>query len=78
MALPGEMTLHIVMSKDTSKVTENWLMHSILYTAQMPWLHHQSIKDNILWGTLITGRDIELLLSAVLSKLILTYLKMEM
>ncbi|PFH45713.1 hypothetical protein AMATHDRAFT_158119 [Amanita thiersii Skay4041] len=54
MAVLGEMTTisgRIIMSKDTSKVDENGLTHSISYGAQMPWLRHQSIKDNILFDS---------------------------
>ncbi|KAJ7679731.1 multidrug resistance-associated ABC transporter [Mycena rosella] len=55
MALLGEMTLlpgggRIIMSKNPSRVDEYGHMHGISYAAQSPWLRHQSIKENILFG----------------------------
>ncbi|KAH9924948.1 multidrug resistance-associated ABC transporter [Amylocystis lapponica] len=53
MALLGELTTlegRIIMAKNPSKVDKYGLTHSISYAAQSPWLRHQSIKDNILFG----------------------------
>lgn len=40
----------LIMSKNTSNIDEYGNMHAFSYAAQSPWLRHQSIKDNILFG----------------------------
>lgn len=52
MALLGEMTTlsgTIILSKRSS-LDEFGLTHTVAYAAQSPWLRHQTIKENILFG----------------------------
>ncbi|KAJ7107582.1 multidrug resistance-associated ABC transporter [Mycena epipterygia] len=55
MAVLGEMTSlpggRIIMSKNASKIDAWGNKHVIAYAAQTPFLRHQSIKDNILFGS---------------------------
>ncbi|KAJ7108212.1 multidrug resistance-associated ABC transporter [Mycena epipterygia] len=55
MAVLGEMTSlpggRIIMSKNASKIDAWGNIHTIAYAAQTSFLRHQSIKDNILFGS---------------------------
>lgn len=53
MALLGELTIisgRIILHKDPLQTDAQGFMQAISYAAQTPWLRHQSIKDNILFG----------------------------
>jgi ABC-type multidrug transport system fused ATPase/permease subunit len=46
---PGELLMLKDAHRKTSALAN--LFHTISYCAQTPWLQHQSIKDNILFGS---------------------------
>ena len=52
------------MSKTPSRVDEFGYMHAISYAAQSPWLRHQSIKENILFGYPLDEKRYEAVIEA--------------
>ena len=46
---PGQLLMSKYPHRKTSTVSN--LFHTISYAAQTPWLQHQSIKENILFGS---------------------------
>lgn len=60
MALLGEMTLQpsppgvdskILLDKNLHKIVGDGLTQTIAFAAQTSWLQHQSIRDNIIFGS---------------------------
>lgn len=54
----------LIMHKDPSSIDSDGLIQSISYAAQIPWLQHLTIKDNILFGSPFDAERYDAVLTA--------------